>query len=535
VPGSAGSNPATPPIGVRPRQVQPRPLAALAGLIGLEAPANPQVTGVTHASDAVRRGDLYAALPGSRRHGAEFVPAAAAVGAVAVLTDPQGAPAAAAAGLPALVVPDPREVLGAVASAVYGDPTRHLTVIGVTGTAGKTSTTYLVESGLRAAGRTPGLIGTVETRLGDLVLDSVRTTPEATDLHAMLAAARERGVDSVAMEVSSHALAMDRVGGVRFAVGGWTNFGLDHLDFHRDAEEYFAAKARLFDGRCAVEVLNLDEPALRPLIKPDTVTYAASGDPAATWRAVAVTGDAYAQRFTAIGPDGGVAAGVALPGRHNVANALLAIAALVAVGVEPAVAASGVAACPGVPGRMERVDAPGPVVGVVDYAHKPDAIVAVLAALRELITPPPHPGELITPPPRPGELTAERGGRLICVLGAGGDRDRGKRSPMGAAAARGADLVIVTDDNPRTEDPAAIRREVLAGAVQAGTGAEILEVAGRRAAIGQAVAMAAPGDVVAVLGKGHERGQEVAGEVHPFDDNHELAAALGGLASGVQR
>jgi UDP-N-acetylmuramoyl-L-alanyl-D-glutamate--2,6-diaminopimelate ligase len=513
------------PGNVRPRQVQPRALAALADLVGLQAPANPQVTGVTHASDAVRPGDLYAALPGSRRHGAEFVPAAAAAGAVAVLTDPQGAPAAAAAGLPALVVPDPREVLGPVAAAVYGDPTRHLTVIGVTGTAGKTSTTYLVESGLRAAGRTPGLIGTVETRLGDLVLDSVRTTPEATDLHAMLAAARERGVDSVAMEVSSHALAMGRVGGVRFAVGGWTNFGLDHLDFHRDAEEYFAAKARLFDGRCAVEVLNLDEPALRPLIKPDTVTYSASGDPAATWRAVAVTGDAYAQRFTAVGPDGGVAAGVALPGRHNVANALLAIAALVAVGVEPAVAASGVAACPGVPGRMERVDAPGPVLGVVDYAHKPDAIVAVLAALRELIT----------PPPRPGGLTTERGGRLICVLGAGGDRDRGKRSLMGAAAAHGADLVIVTDDNPRTEDPAAIRREVLAGAVEAGAGAEILEVAGRRAAIGQAVAVAAPGDVVALLGKGHERGQEVGGEVHPFDDSHELAAALGGLASGVPR
>jgi UDP-N-acetylmuramoyl-L-alanyl-D-glutamate--2,6-diaminopimelate ligase len=495
--------------------VEPTSLAALAALVGVPAPADLLVSGITHASDAVRPGDLYAALPGTRRHGAEFVPAAAAAGAVAVLTDPQGAPAAAAASLPVLVVPHPREVLGPVASAVYGDPTRQLTVIGITGTAGKTSTTYLVESGLRAAGRTPGLIGTVETRLGDLVLDSVRTTPEATDLHAMLAAARERGVDSVAMEVSSHALAMDRVGGVRFAVGGWTNFGLDHLDFHRDAEDYFAAKARLFDGRCAVEVLNLDEPALRPLIKPDTVTYSASGDPAATWRAAAVSGEAYAQRFTAIGPDGGVAAGVSLPGRHNVANALLAIAALVAVGVEPAVAARGVADCRGVPGRMERVDAPAPVLGVVDYAHKPDAIVAVLAALHE--------------------VAIERGGRVICVLGAGGDRDRGKRSLMGAAAARGADLVIVTDDNPRTEDPGAIRREVLAGATGARTPAEILEVAGRRQAIGRAVELAAPQDVVALLGKGHERGQEVAGEVHPFDDNHELAAALGGLASGVQR
>lgn len=513
---SAIRNNAKPPGGVRPRKAEPHRLSLLAGLVDAPAPEpDVPVTGVTHASDAVRPGDLYAALPGARRHGAEFVASAAASGAVAVLTDARGAPAAAAAGLPVLVVPDPRGVLGQIASAVYGDPTRNLTVIGITGTAGKTSVAYLLESGLRAAGRTPGVIGTVETRLGDLVLDSVRTTPEATDLHAMLAAAGERGVDSVAMEVSSHALAMGRVGGVRFAVGGWTNFGLDHLDFHRDAEEYFAAKARLFDGRCAVEILNLDEPALHPLVKPGTITYSASGDPAATWRAVSVTGDAYAQRFTAVGPDGSVPAGVALPGRHNVANALLAIAALAAVGVEPAVAARGVAACPGVPGRMERVDAPGPVLGVVDYAHKPDAIVAVLAALRD--------------------LTTGRGGRLICVLGAGGDRDRGKRSLMGSAAARAADLVIVTDDNPRTEDPAAIRREVLAGATGGADGAggadrsdavEVLEVAGRRQAIERAVALAAPGDVIALLGKGHERGQEVAGEVLPFDDRVELASAL---------
>ncbi len=247
--------------------------------------ATPVVTGVTHASGEVRPGDLYAALPGARRHGAEFVAGAAAAGAVAVLTDPAGAERAGAGGLPVLVVPDPRAVLGPLASAVYGDPTAQLIVIGLTGTAGKTSTAYLVESGLRAAGHTTGLIGTVETRLGDLVVDSVRTTPEATDLHAMLAAARERGVTAVVMEVSSHALAMGRVGGVRFTVGGWSNFGSDHLDFHADAADYFAAKARLFDGRCAVEVLNQDDPALRSLFKPATVSFSAAGDPAATWRA----------------------------------------------------------------------------------------------------------------------------------------------------------------------------------------------------------------------------------------------------------
>lgn len=465
------------------------------------------ITGVTHASTAVRPGDLFAALPGANRHGAEFVASAAQAGAVAVFTNAAGAPAARAAGLPALVVPDPRATLGTVAAAVYGDPTRDLTVIGVTGTAGKTSTTYLLESGLRAAGHVTGLIGTVETRLGDLRIDSVRTTPEATDLHAMLAAARERGVTAVVMEVSSHALALGRVGGVRFAAGGFTNFGQDHLDFHADAADYFAAKARLFDGRCRVEVLNWDDPALVPLRKPSTVTYSATGDPAATWRAVEITGSGYSQRFVALGPEGAtVDAGVALPGRHNVANALLAIALLTAVGVDPATAAAGVAACPGVPGRLERVAAPGPVLGVVDYAHKPDAIVAALAALRT--------------------LAEERGGRLICVLGAGGDRDRAKRPVMGAAAARGADLVVVTDDNPRTEDPAAIRAEVRRGAEEAGTAATIIEVAGRRAAIDEAVRMAKAGDIVAVLGKGHERGQEVNGTVYPFDDRVELSAAL---------
>ncbi|HEU4346932.1 MAG TPA: UDP-N-acetylmuramoyl-L-alanyl-D-glutamate--2,6-diaminopimelate ligase [Actinoplanes sp.] len=477
-------------------------------LTGVDA----EVTGVTHASGEVRPGDLYAALPGARRHGAEFAAAAAAAGAVAVLTDPAGAEMARETGLPMLVTDDPRGVLGAVASAIYGDPTARLTMIGITGTAGKTSTAYLVESGLRAAGQTTGLIGTVETRLGDLAIDSVRTTPEATDLHAMLAAAVERGVTAVVMEVSSHALAMGRVGGVRFDVGGYTNFGLDHLDFHADADDYFAAKARLFDGRCRFEVLNHDDAALRPLVKPATVTYSALGATDATWWASDVRPSAFGQRFCAHGPSGAVEAGVALPGRHNVANALLALAALIAVDVDPVTAARGIAACPGVPGRLEQVNAPGEVLGVVDYAHKPDAIVAALAALRELAT--------------------ARGGRLICVIGAGGDRDKGKRPLMGAAAARGADVVVVTDDNPRTEDPASVRAAVRTGAEQAAAPAKIIEIAGRRAAVDEAVKLAGPGDVVAVLGKGHERGQEVNGEVRPFDDRIELAAALAARAAG---
>jgi UDP-N-acetylmuramoyl-L-alanyl-D-glutamate--2,6-diaminopimelate ligase len=478
------------------------PLPELGVLLTVEVGASADVTvsGITHASDDVRPGDLYAALPGARRHGAEFIPAAADAGAVAVLTDPAGADRAAAAGLPALVVDDPREVLGVVASRIYGDPTRRLTVLGITGTAGKTSTAYLIEAGLRAAGRTTGLIGTVETRLGDLTIDSARTTPEATDLHACFAVAVERGVDAVVMEVSSHALALGRVGGVRFAVGGFTNLGLDHLDFHAGVEDYFAAKARLFDGRCAVEIVNVDDEYGRRLVGPRTVTYSLS---AGDWHAAQLTELDFGQRFVAHGPGGIVVdAGVALPGRHSVANALLAIAALHAVGVPADVAARGVADCPGTPGRMERVQAPGPVLGIVDYAHKPDSVSKVLAAL------------------------AGRG-RLICVIGAGGDRDRSKRPLMGAAAAKYADVVIVTDDNPRTEDPTAIRAELLAAARDgAGGSVAVIEVAGRRAAIEEAVRLAAAGDVIALLGKGHERGQEVGGEVYPFDDRDELAAAL---------
>jgi UDP-N-acetylmuramoyl-L-alanyl-D-glutamate--2,6-diaminopimelate ligase len=496
----------------RPHRVAPHRLASLAALLPASLTgADTEVTGITHNSREVRPGDLYAALAGANRHGAEFVAEVAAAGAAAVLTDPAGRDAALAAGLPVLVVDDPRAVLGAAAAAVYGDPSARLTMIGLTGTAGKTSTAYLVESGLRAAGRTTGLIGTVETRLGDLALESVRTTPEATDLQAMLAAALERDVTAVVMEVSSHALAVGRVNGIRFAVGGYTNFGLDHLDFHRDVDDYFAAKAKLFDGRSRVEVLNHDDPALRPLVKPATITYSAAGDESATWWADQVRPSAFGQRFVAHGPGGiSVDAGVALPGRHNVANALLALAALVAVGVDAPIAARGIAACGGVPGRLEQVAAPGDILGVVDYAHKPDAIVAALAALRE--------------------LAAGRGGRLICLIGAGGDRDRGKRPLMGAAAARGADLVIVTDDNPRTEDPSAVRAAVRAGAEEAAAPAKIIEVAGRRAAIEEAVRLAGPGDVIALLGKGHERGQEVNGQVLPFEDRIELAAALAAAA-----
>lgn len=489
------------PGNFRPTRVVPVSLAAVARLIGAPEAGDALIAGVTHASDQVQPGDLYAALPGSRRHGGEFASAAVAAGAVAILSD-----VPIDAGVPVLIVPDPRAVLGEIADFVYGSPSASLTLIGITGTAGKTSTAYLVECGLKAAGHVTGLIGTVETRLGDAVLNSVRTTPEATDLHALFAVAVERGVTAMVMEVSSHALAMGRVGEVRFDVVGWTNFGTDHLDFHADSEDYFAAKAKLFDGRAPLEILNFDDISLAPLKKPETVTYSATGSPLATWHAADVTEEGFGQHFAAHGPAGKVEAGVALPGRHNIANALLAIAALTGIGVRPEVAAAGVAACPGVPGRLELVPSTERVIGVVDYAHKTDAIVAALAALRE--------------------LAITRGGRVICVLGAGGDRDKGKRPHMGAAAAAGSDLLIVTDDNPRTEDPAVIRAGVLGGARAYSGGGELIEVPGRREAIAEAVRRAQPGDVVALLGKGHERGQEINGEILPFDDRTELTHAL---------
>jgi UDP-N-acetylmuramoyl-L-alanyl-D-glutamate--2,6-diaminopimelate ligase len=284
----------------RPRGVVAVPLGTLAAVAGVrrhpQAESDRMVTGVTHDSTAVRPGDLYVALHGAKRHGAEFAATAVEAGAVAVLTDEAGAELV--HGVPVLVADDPRAVLGAVASATYGNPSGRLPVIGITGTAGKTSTAYLIESGLLQAGHRTCLIGTVETRVAGETIDSVRTTPEATDLHALLAVAVERGVTAAVMEVSSHALAYGRVGGVEFAVGGFTNFGLDHLDFHTDVDDYFAAKARLFDGRCRAEILNADDPAVRRLLRPGRLSFSADGDPDATWRAADIAAEGFGQSFT---------------------------------------------------------------------------------------------------------------------------------------------------------------------------------------------------------------------------------------------
>lgn len=468
------------------------------------------VVGVTLRSQDVRPGDLFAALAGASAHGAGYAADAVQRGAVAVLTDRVGAQQLdGAVPVPVLIHPDPRTVLGELAATVYGRPSERLRVIGITGTSGKTTTAHLVEAGLRAADRVPGLIGTVGIRINGSDETSLLTTPEAPDLQALLAVMADRGVDTVVMEVSSHALTLNRVDGVRFEVGGFTNLSRDHLDFHPTMADYLAAKARLFDPQAptcaAVSVICVDDEAGRTLYRGAhrAISLSVAGQPA-DWTAQDVTPAGPAgQDFTAVDPAGAShRLRVGLPGRFNVANSLLAVALLDAVGVAPAQAAPGLATAT-VPGRLEPVDRGQDFLALVDYAHKPGALSAVLESLR-----------------------ASGDGRLAVVFGAGGNRDPGKRELMGRAAAERADLVVVTDDNPRDEDPAAIRAAIVAGAKTAAGGAQVVEIADRREAIDHAVRWAGAGDIVLIAGKGHESGQTRGGQTRPFDDRVELAAAL---------
>ena len=503
--------------------VPPRPLADLAarlGVLGDLAPAAGapvRLTGVTLDSRAVRPGDLYAALPGSHTHGAQFCAQAVAAGAVAVLTDQDGRDRAVAAGLPpaaVLVVPDPRAVLGDVAAWVYGNPSDRLLLVGITGTNGKTTTSYLVDAGLRAAGHRTGLLGTVQTRVGDEVSDSARTTPEAPDVQALLALMVERGCTAAVLEVSSHALALGRVDGVVFDVAVFTNLSQDHLDFHRTIEDYFAAKATLFTPRRArMALVDVDDAygrRLRDLSSVPTQTCSSTGGDA-DWRAVDVRTEPTGSRFVLRGPaDERVEVALTLPGAFNVANATCALAALAMAGVPLPSAVAGVAALAGVPGRMEPVTAGQSYLALVDYAHTPEAVTTLLATARTL---------------------AGAHGRVLVVLGCGGDRDPYKRPLMGAAAVRGADLAVLTSDNPRSEDPAAILAAMVAGAADAvgppdPSDPRYVVEPDRARAIALAVDAARPGDVVLVAGKGHETGQEVGETVLPFDDRVVLREAI---------
>lgn len=501
-------------IGTRPAAPHHTSLGAVATRLGVPLASGRRIdlTGLTVDSRGARPGDLYVAAPGANAHGAQFASQAVKAGAVAVLTDPEGERLVTGArvGVPVVVVDSPRAVLGDLSAFVHGHPAESLRLLGVTGTQGKTTTTRLAEAALAAAGTPAAVVGTVGTRIAGEDVESALTTPEAPALHALFAVMREQGVQACAMEVSSHALVMGRVDGVVFDVAAFTNLGRDHLDFHRDLDEYFEAKAQLFTPeRTRAALVNADDEHGRRLIERAAVptrSFSCSGRDA-DWVATDVEPTPRGSRFTLRGPAGDHAVEVPLPGDFNVANAVCALAGLAEAGFDVATLADALGRVAGVPGRMEPVDVGQDFVAVVDYAHKPDAVQAVLGSVR-----------------------SSTAGRILVVIGAGGDRDTGKRPVMGEIASRLADVVVVTDDNPRSEDPAAIRAEVLAGARRGD--AEVLEVGDRREAIRRAVALARGGDCLVVAGKGHETGQEVAGRKLPFDDRDELRAALEDLAAG---
>ncbi len=512
----------------RPEHVRPLTLTAVADL--LEGPArvvqgDPSTTvhGVSLDTKTVRPGDLWAALPGAKVHGADFVAQAEQAGALAVLTDAEGVRRISATGsdLPLIECTGPRSSLGRVAAAVYDSAGRRPKMFGITGTNGKTTITYLMVSALEALTHTTGLIGTIETRLGPERIRSVRTTPEMTDLHALLATMGERGVDDCVMEVSSHALTLHRVDEVVFDFALFSNLSQDHLDFHGTMEEYFLAKASLFTpGRSRRGIVCIDDDWGLRLAREATVpvtTVTSRLDVEADWY---IGGDPREPDLVLTSAEHELHLSSALPGDFNRVNTAMAAVTLIEAGLRPRDVASAVLTRPDVPGRMELVLPSDPYrpdleelpTALVDFAHTPDAVAAALAALR---------------PQTPG--------LLIAVLGAGGSRDPGKRPGMGASAAAHADVVVVTDDNPREEDPAQIRAQVADG-IWPRSRARVEVVAGRVDAVTRAVQIAresGPGATVALLGKGHEQGQEIRGEVRDHDDRTVLRAALD--ASGEQR
>ena len=465
-------------------------------------------------------GVMFAALPGEKVHGAHF---AADTTAAVVFTDEQGDEVLSANNVdkPRIVVKNVREVLGEVAAAVYGNPSHEMTLLGVTGTSGKTTTTYILETGLLETGYKVGIIGTTGTRINRREVPTPLTTPEAPLLQRIFRQMVDEGVTHVVMEVSSHALELGRVGATDFDVAGFTNLSQDHLDFHDGMDDYFQAKAKFFDPQSPLAAKNAvvmvdDEWGQRMSeLAPDTWTVSAFGNKNAKFQASLLGQEASgAQRVELCGPDEQVDFELPLPGAFNVANAALAITMAKRVGVDVRAFIKGIEKV-GVPGRMEKIDEGQDFVAVVDYAHKPAALTAVLESLRDQLD-------------AAGET---KNSRIGVVVGCGGDRDATKRPIMGRNAVLAADYVVVTDDNPRSEEPQSIRRQVMEGALQAAADkgdpdTVVEEIADRAEAIDAVVRWAQPGDAIAVLGKGHEVGQIVGDIVHDFDDRVEVRRAL---------
>ena len=503
--------------------VTPKTLRALLdGLTGCQVlgDVDVPVTGVAYHSREVTPGGLFVALKGARTDGHLYLAASLNQGARVVVTEQELAPPP---GVTVVRVPQARQALAHISAAFYDHPSRELTLVGITGTNGKTSTTYILEAILNAAGCRVGVVGTVNYRVGESTWPAPVTTPESLDLQRLLREMRTRGVTHVFLEVSSHALDLRRVDGAVFAAAVFTNLSQDHLDYHRNLDAYFAAKSRLFleilaNGRPSqkgLAVLNLDDPRGRELkdaVRGPALTYGLHPESQVRPLSYRFRQDGLEAHLTT--PAGEVEITSRLVGPFNLANILAAAATAIGLGIDPGTVARGIAALPGVPGRLERFGPPeGPGV-FVDYAHTPAAITQALAALKTL-----------------------NFSRLITVFGCGGDRDRGKRPLMGAAAVAGSQLVIITSDNPRTEDPLGIIREIEPGVSHCGRPrleaaaahrgeAGYLVVPDRREAIRLAVSLARPGEAVLVAGKGHENYQIWGAVRRHFDDREEVAQAL---------
>jgi UDP-N-acetylmuramoyl-L-alanyl-D-glutamate--2,6-diaminopimelate ligase len=454
------------------------------------------ITAVTYRAEAVVPGALHVCVPGFTADGHDFAGVAVANGAAALVVERE-----LDLDVPQLVVESSRSAMAAAADAFYGHPSRELAVVGITGTNGKTTTAFLMHAILEAALGPAGLLGTIESRIGGVVEPVARTTPESVDLQAILRRMADAGDRACAMEVSSHALELHRVTGVRFAAAGFTNLTQDHLDFHPDMEAYFAAKARLFEeAPGAINVGDAYGRRLAGMAGGPVLTYAARTDADADVRPHAVeVGAGGAIALIVSTPRGPIPLDVRLRGGFNVENVLCAVTLAELLELPHAAVRAGISSVPGVPGRFEAVEAGQPFTVLVDYAHTPDGLENVLGSAREITT-----------------------GRLICVFGCGGDRDRGKRPLMGRVARRLADVPLVTSDNPRSEDPDAIIAEIM-------DGVPMEAEPDRRAAIERAVGMARPGDVVVIAGKGHEQGQQFADRTLPFDDRTVAREALAAL------
>jgi UDP-N-acetylmuramoyl-L-alanyl-D-glutamate--2,6-diaminopimelate ligase len=483
-------------------------LASAAGDVLLERKGEGAIviTGIAYDSRAVEPGYLFFCVPGTQTDGHRFAHQAVEAGAAALCVERP-----IDLDVPQLVVSDARRAMARIAAEFYARPADDILLIGVTGTNGKTTTTFLIESILAAAGHTTGVIGTIETHIAGDVEPGVRTTPESIDLQKLFTRMRSSGVSAVAMEVTSHGLALHRVEGVRFASAAFTNLSQDHLDFHSDMADYFEAKRSLFrPDRVKIGAANIDDPYGRKLIETANVPWLSFGTASeADVCAQRVNSYAHGSDLLIVAPDVEIEVSTSLVGSFNVSNCLAAAAAALGAGVEPKAIEVGISSLRAVPGRFEGVDAGQPFTVVVDYAHTPDSLDNVLRAARD--------------------LARVRGGRVLCTFGCGGDRDRAKRPLMGAVAARLADFVVVTSDNPRSERPEDIIAEILEGVLAERADGPDATLVDRSEAISHLLRSARAGDVAVIAGKGHEPGQQFSDRTIPFDDREVARAALADL------